>query len=60
MKYKYITTQLLRCGVIRLPKWSRKEFVLACMNEFSVGKRTAEKVYDEYHKAIWYSKNGGR
>ena len=60
MKYKFITSQLLRCGVIGLSKWSREEFVLTCVDEFSVCKRTAEKVYDEYHKAIGYSKNGGR
>ena len=60
MKYKYIATQLLRCGVTGLSKWRREEFVLACMNDFHVCKRTAEKVYDEYHKAIGYPKNGGR
>lgn len=60
MKYKYITSQLLRNGVIGLNRWSREEFVLSCLNEFSVCKRTAKKVYDEYHKAIGYSENGGR
>lgn len=60
MKYKYITSQLLRNGVIGLNRWSREEFVLTCMDEFSVCKRTAEKVYDEYHKVVGCPENGGR
>lgn len=60
MKYKYITSQLLRNGVIGLNRWSKEKFVLTCMDEFSVCKRTAEKVYDEYHKVVGYPENGGR
>lgn len=60
MKYKYITSQLLRNGVIGLNRWSREEFVLTCMDEFSVCKRTAEKVFDEYHKVVGNPENGGK
>ena len=59
MKYKYITTQLLRNGVIGIDKWSKEEFVIVCMDEFSVCKRTAERVYDEYHRLVGSPDNGG-
>ena len=43
-----------------LDKWSKEEFVLVCMDEFSVCKRTAERVYDEYHRLVGSPDNGGR
>ena len=60
MKYKYITTQLLRNGVIGLDKWSKEEFVLVCMDAFSLSNPNEERVYDEYHRLVGSPDNGGR
>lgn len=52
MNYKTITHDLLMYGKEDLPKWDKEEFVIVCMYDYNVCKRTAEKVYNEYHKAI--------
>ena len=52
MKYKVIAEDLFYYGVHDLPNWDRTEFIIVCMYDYNICKKTAEKVYDEYHKLI--------
>lgn len=49
MKYKAIVDELLRIGRNDLSTWSKEEFVTVCMDDYGVCKKTAEKIYQEYH-----------
>lgn len=52
MKAVKIVEQLLKNGVIDLPKWPKDEFVCAAIQEFNICGRTAEKVFNLYHEAL--------
>lgn len=51
-KYKGIVADLFWSGKPSFSEFSKQEFMIACMENYNVCKRTAERVYKEYHKLV--------
>ena len=52
MMYKKIISDMLKNGKIELPYLPKNEFIAACMSDFDISEKTAQKVYAKYHRRV--------
>lgn len=51
-KYTSIVRDLLMNGKQDLIFWNKEEFIACCELDYGVTEKTAEKVYNEYHRIM--------